>query len=93
MDGIISGTDQRSIVIVDDIPDNLRVLSDISALDDTMDKINAFAVGGVDYISKPFESKEVIARVRTQIALRQTKLKQERKNTEIEAARRHWKKP
>lgn len=41
----------------------------ISALDGTTDKIRAFEVGGLDYISKPFYSEEVIARVRTHISL------------------------
>ena len=43
----------------------------ISALNDTMDKVLAFDVGGVDYITKPFQVQEVIVRVRTQITLRE----------------------
>ncbi|MBW4459511.1 MAG: EAL domain-containing protein [Nodosilinea sp. WJT8-NPBG4] len=43
----------------------------ISALDEALDKVKAFAVGGVDYISKPFKTAEVIARVNTQLSLRQ----------------------
>ena len=35
----------------------------ISALDDFADKKKAFKVGGVDYINKPFEIKEVVVRV------------------------------
>jgi sigma-B regulation protein RsbU (phosphoserine phosphatase) len=42
----------------------------ISALDETTDKVKAFAVGGVDYISKPFHLEEVLARVETHLALR-----------------------
>ena len=34
----------------------------ISALDDVQDKVNAFTVGGVDYITKPFQLEEVLAR-------------------------------
>ncbi|MEW6218096.1 MAG: response regulator [Thermodesulfobacteriota bacterium] len=41
----------------------------ISALDDAEDKVRAFATGGVDYITKPFESAEVLARVRTHLTL------------------------
>ncbi|MBD3561608.1 response regulator, partial [Planktothrix sp. FACHB-1355] len=33
----------------------------ISALDDVLDKVKAFNSGGADYISKPFEVKEVLA--------------------------------
>jgi len=42
----------------------------ISALDDTEDKVNAFTAGGVDYITKPFRDKEVLARVKTHLVLR-----------------------
>jgi signal transduction histidine kinase len=42
----------------------------ISALDDTLDKVKAFSVGGVDYVTKPFQFDEVLARVRTHLALR-----------------------
>ncbi len=42
----------------------------ISALDATEDKVRAFAVGGVDYITKPFQVEEVLARVETHLALR-----------------------
>lgn len=42
----------------------------ISALTDTMDKLKAFGVGGVDYVTKPFQAEEVIARVETHLALR-----------------------
>jgi len=42
----------------------------ISALDSTRDKIEAFTVGGVDYITKPFHVEEVLARVETHLALR-----------------------
>ncbi|RME76781.1 MAG: response regulator [Chloroflexi bacterium] len=42
----------------------------ISALDDVSDKIEAFKVGGVDYITKPFQSEEVLARVRTHLTIR-----------------------
>jgi len=50
----------------------------ISALDDTMDKVKAFQVGGVDYITKPFQLREVQARVATHLELhRQSHLLQE----------------
>jgi sigma-B regulation protein RsbU (phosphoserine phosphatase) len=43
----------------------------ISALDATQDKVRAFTVGGVDYITKPFQIEEVLARVETHLALRE----------------------
>ena len=42
----------------------------ISALDAVQDKVKAFTVGGVDYITKPFHIEEVLARVETHLALR-----------------------
>ncbi|MGL6339956.1 MAG: response regulator, partial [Waterburya sp.] len=45
----------------------------ISALDAFADKQKAFKVGGVDYISKPFEIKEVVVRVTNQIAIQSGK--------------------
>jgi diguanylate cyclase (GGDEF)-like protein len=44
----------------------------ISAASDMEDKVRAFQEGGVDYITKPFHKEEVIARVRTHIALSHT---------------------
>ena len=51
----------------------------ISALDDVMEKVKAFQVGGVDYITKPFQVEEVLARVQNQLSLRslQSKLQQQ----------------
>jgi len=43
----------------------------ITALTDTADKLRAFAAGGVDYVTKPFQVEEVLARVKTHVALRQ----------------------
>lgn len=41
----------------------------ISALNDTRDIVNAFALGGVDYITKPFQAEEVSARVATHLKI------------------------
>ncbi|NJL47000.1 MAG: response regulator [Leptolyngbyaceae cyanobacterium SM2_5_2] len=41
----------------------------LSALDETIDKARAFAVGGVDYITKPFQVQEVLARVQHQLTI------------------------
>ena len=133
---------QRNILIVDDLPDNIRLLSDIlqeagyeikgvvngamalnvansgwpelillditmpemngyetcqklqadertssipviflSALDDVFDKVKAFKAGGIDYITKPFQIEEVLARVNTHLQLRNLQ-----KNLELEVA-------
>jgi DNA-binding response OmpR family regulator len=42
----------------------------ISALDEVLDKVEAFEVGGVDYITKPFQILEVLARIEYQLTLR-----------------------
>ncbi|MGB3654396.1 MAG: EAL domain-containing protein [Rivularia sp. (in: cyanobacteria)] len=56
----------------------------ISALDDVFDKVKAFKVGGVDYITKPFEFAEVIARVQNQLELRTAQLEVLKLNDELE---------
>ncbi len=42
----------------------------LSALDAPSDKVKAFSVGGVDYITKPFKIEEVLARVENQLRMR-----------------------
>lgn len=39
----------------------------LSVLEDPLDKVKAFRVGGADYISKPFQAEEVLARIETQL--------------------------
>ncbi len=41
----------------------------ISALNDTNDKVRGFSVGGIDYVTKPFQFEEVQARVNTHLSL------------------------
>lgn len=45
----------------------------LSALDEIGDKVKAFQVGGVDYITKPFQPEEVIARIQAQITIQNQK--------------------
>ncbi|HJV93346.1 MAG TPA: response regulator [Azonexus sp.] len=42
----------------------------LSALQDAGDKLRGFELGAVDYIAKPFQPEEVLARVRTHVELR-----------------------
>ncbi|RCJ37926.1 diguanylate phosphodiesterase [Nostoc minutum NIES-26] len=56
----------------------------ISALDDVFDKVKAFRIGGVDYITKPFEFEEVLVRVQNQMALRAARLEILTLNAELE---------
>jgi len=55
----------------------------ISALDATQDKVKAFQVGGLDYITKPFQIEEVIARVETHLALRSLQMQLQDANTKM----------
>jgi signal transduction histidine kinase/BarA-like signal transduction histidine kinase len=41
----------------------------LSALDQTFDKVKAFEVGGIDYITKPFQVEEIIIRVKNQFTI------------------------
>lgn len=56
----------------------------ISALEATEDKVKAFTAGGVDYITKPFHGKEVLARVKTHLALRDMQKSLKEKNAQLE---------
>jgi PAS domain S-box-containing protein len=42
----------------------------ISALNEVLDKIKAFSLGGVDYITKPFQAEEVLARIENQLRVK-----------------------
>jgi PAS domain S-box-containing protein len=57
----------------------------LSALEDSAAKVRGFTVGGVDYISKPFQADEVIARVRNQIKIHRLERQLARRNVELEA--------
>jgi diguanylate cyclase (GGDEF)-like protein len=56
----------------------------LSALDDVIDKVKAFEAGGVDYITKPFQVKEVLARVKNQLALQSARAEISQLNQELE---------
>ncbi|CAD5961182.1 Phytochrome-like protein cph2 [Planktothrix tepida] len=45
----------------------------ISALNDVFDKVKAFQAGGVDYITKPFQVEEVVARLESQLTIQRQK--------------------
>jgi len=62
----------------------------VSALDETLDKVRAFSLGAVDYVTKPFQMPEVLARVRTHLQLRRTQRELEQSYSrllELEALR------
>ncbi|MDM8519152.1 SpoIIE family protein phosphatase [Anaerolineales bacterium HSG6] len=55
----------------------------ISALSNAADKVKAFKVGGVDYITKPFQLQEVLARVRNHLTLRELQSQLQTANDEL----------
>ena len=55
----------------------------LSALSETDTKVKGFNVGGVDYITKPFQRQEVLARIDLQIKLRRLQHELELKVTEL----------
>ncbi len=58
----------------------------LSALNDVFDKVQAFNVGGVDYVTKPFQVEEVLARIQTHLTLRSLQTSLEQKNIALQQA-------
>ncbi|MBK8596623.1 MAG: response regulator [Holophagales bacterium] len=56
----------------------------ISGLLGTDDKVEAFRVGAVDYVSKPFQEEEVLARVKTHLRLRRLQVDLASHNVQLE---------
>jgi signal transduction histidine kinase len=56
----------------------------LSALDGTTEKVKAFQVGGVDYITKPFQFEEVMARIQTQLTVRSLQVQLQAQNKELQ---------
>ncbi len=55
----------------------------ISALTEQLDKVKAFATGGVDYITKPFQMEELHAHVETHLKLRRLQIDLEDANAKL----------
>jgi sigma-B regulation protein RsbU (phosphoserine phosphatase) len=58
----------------------------ISALTEPLDKVKAFRIGGVDYITKPFQMEELHARVETHLKLRRLQVELEESNARLAKA-------
>jgi len=56
----------------------------VSVSDQLFDKVKAFSVGGADYITKPYQIEELLARVRTHLALRDLTKELAEKNQELQ---------
>ena len=78
MDGFEVCTQLKAVDTLNGIP----VLF-LSALDETEWKIRAFEVGGDDFITKPFQHNEVLARIRTHLSIRSYRTALEEANEEL----------
>src|SRR3954465_872062 len=58
----------------------------ISALTEPLDKVKAFAIGGVDYLTKPFQMEELHARVETHLKIRRLQIELEETNAQLAKA-------
>ena len=56
----------------------------LSALDETGDKVRGLELGAVDYIAKPFQPEEVIARVNTHLTIHQLSREVQKQRDELE---------
>ena len=52
----------------------------MTALSDTVDKVKGFSLGAADYITKPIQQEEVLARIKTHIKLRKLQLQLQEQN-------------
>ncbi|MFL7794332.1 MAG: GAF domain-containing protein [Anaerolineae bacterium] len=56
----------------------------VSARGEAVDKVRAFSLGAVDYITRPFQSEEIVARVETHLAVRNLQRRLEERNAQLE---------
>lgn len=68
--------------------DNTKLIPIIflSALNESVDKVKAFSLGAVDYIAKPFDLEEVLARVNNQLQLQALRRTLEKRNQSLKKA-------
>lgn len=79
MDGYATCAELKKNVLTRDIP-----VIFMSALSDTLDKVKGFSLGGVDYLIKPVNLPELLARAKTHITLSLLQKKLRQINTELE---------
>ncbi|MGG6239437.1 response regulator [Nodosilinea sp. AN01ver1] len=56
----------------------------LSALDEALDKVRAFAVGAADYLTKPFQVEELLARVANQLTIRHLQQQMTAQNQQLQ---------
>ncbi|MEB3283203.1 MAG: diguanylate cyclase [Lyngbya sp.] len=62
----------------------------LSALDGVLDKVKAFEVGGADYVTKPYQSEEVLARIKLHLAHQQLLQKLATQNRQLKQQEERW---
>ncbi len=82
---VLTGYDVCEQLKSDEKTSNIPIIF-ISSRIEVLDKVKAFSTGGVDYITKPFKSEEVLARVETHLALRSLQKSLEKKNKDLSDA-------
>lgn len=79
MDGFETCRQLKGEVATSDIP-----VIFMTALTDTRDKVTGFHAGAVDYVTKPFQHEEVLARVRTHVEMRRLEARLRAQNARLE---------
>ncbi|HYR27278.1 MAG TPA: protein kinase [Thermoanaerobaculia bacterium] len=78
----MSGYDVCREIKADDALRGIPVIF-VSALDEVVDKVRAFDAGGVDYVTKPFQFGEVLARIDNQLRIQRLQRDLEWRNAEL----------
>ncbi|MBW4646331.1 MAG: PAS domain S-box protein [Goleter apudmare HA4340-LM2] len=78
----IDGYEVCHLLKADEITRDIPVIF-LSALQDVFDKVKAFKVGGVDYITKPFQVPEVLARVENQLTIQNLQRQLKEQNAQL----------
>src|SRR5437016_3596000 len=86
----MSGYEVCEHLKADDLLKGIPVIF-ISALTEQLDKVKAFAIGGVDYLTQPFQMEELHARVETHLKLRRLQIELEEYTRDLELARERLK--
>lgn len=65
---VMNGYEVCTLLKNDPISKDVPVIF-ISASDEAIDKVKAFSVGGVDYVTKPFQMEEIVVRIESQLKI------------------------
>jgi len=79
----MSGYEVCKQLKADPITEDIPIIF-ISALEDIIDKVKAFSLGGVDYITKPFQLEEVLARIETHLTIARLQKQLQAQNQQLQ---------